>query len=263
MKEKLTIVKVGGAILEDQQALEGLVKDFSQLQGYKILVHGGGRLATFFASRLGVETKMNSGRRITDEKTLEIVTMVYAGLVNKRVVAHLQASKVNALGLTGADINIITSHKREVGDIDYGFVGDVDRVDSEKLSLLIENGITPVIAPLTHDCKGLLLNTNADTIASEVAKALSKMYDVTLIFCFEKEGVLKDQNNEDSLIPLITPEDFEKLSSQGIISDGMLPKIENALKAIASGVSKVNITKVTKIDGLHGTMIVPSKKEQE
>ncbi len=258
-KDKLTIVKVGGAIIEDEHHLEKIVKDFSQIKGKKILVHGGGRLATSTAMRLGIQSKIVEGRRITDMDMLEVVTMVYAGKVNKKIVALLQACGVDALGLTGADMNAILSHKRKVKDIDYGFVGDIDQVNSKKLGLLIENGITPIMAPLTHDGKGCMLNTNADTIASSIAKALAKDYDVTLIFCFEKKGVLRNVNDEDSVIAQIREKDFERLLKEGVISEGMIPKLENAFDAIKLGVKKVNITQATAIDGHHGTMILPDE----
>lgn len=186
MKEKITVVKVGGAVVEDEARLSRLLSDFSAIEGHKVLVHGGGRRATAVASRLGIESKMVNGRRITDRDMLEVVTMVYGGLVNKNLVARLQANGVDAIGLTGADIDVIRSHKRPVKDVDYGFVGDVDHVDGHKLRTLIEAGITPVMAPLTHDGNGNILNTNADTIAAETAKALAEHYDVTLIFSFEK-----------------------------------------------------------------------------
>lgn len=256
MKEKLTIVKVGGAVVEDELQLSQLLKDFSAIEGRKVLVHGGGRKATKMAERLGVETKMVNGRRITDAAMLEVVTMVYGGLVNKNLVAQLQANGVNALGLTGADANAILSHKRPLKDgIDYGFVGDVDAGNGEMLSKLIEAGITPVMAPLTHDGKGHILNTNADTIASETAKALANIYDVTLFFSFEKKGVLSNPDDDDSVIPVITKEDFERYKADGTISGGMLPKIENALRAVEAGVSRVIITLATAIDGKHGTVI--------
>ena len=256
MKEKLTIVKVGGAVVEDELQLSQLLKDFSAIEGRKVLVHGGGRKATKMAERLGVETKMVNGRRITDAAMLEVVTMVYGGLVNKNLVAQLQANGVNALGLTGADANAILSHKRPLKDgINYGFVGDVDAGNGEMLSKLIEAGITPVMAPLTHDGKGHILNTNADTIASETAKALANIYNVTLIFSFEKKGVLSNPDDDDSVIPVITKEDFERYKADGTISGGMLPKIENALRAVEAGVSRVIITLATAIDGKHGTVI--------
>ena len=256
MKEKLTIVKVGGAVVEDEVQLAQLLKDFSAIEGRKVLVHGGGRRATQVAASLGIESKMVNGRRITDADMLSVVTMVYGGLVNKNLVARLQANGVNALGLTGADINVIRSHKRPLKDgIDFGFVGDVDTADGQMLSRLIEADITPVMAPLTHDGMGHILNTNADTIASETAKSLAPYYDVTLIFSFEKKGVLSNPDDDDSVIPTITRTDFIKYKADGTISGGMLPKIENALAAIDAGVSRVIITLATAIDGQHGTII--------
>lgn len=256
MKEKLTVVKVGGAVVEDAEQLAALLHNFSAIEGRKVLVHGGGRKATQVAGRLGVETRMVGGRRITDEQMLEVVTMVYGGLVNKQLVARLQANGVNALGLTGADADVIRSHKRPLKDgIDYGFVGDVDRVDGNILAQLVEAGITPVMAPLTHDGEGCILNTNADTIASETAKALAHKYDVTLIFSFEKKGVLRNPDDDDSVIPVITRTLFNKYKADGTISGGMLPKIENALAAVEAGVSRVIITLATAIDGIQGTVI--------
>lgn len=256
MKEKLTIVKVGGAVVEDELQLSQLLRDFSAIDGHKVLVHGGGRRATKVAEQLGIETKMVNGRRITDEQMLEVVTMVYGGLVNKQVVARLQANGVKAIGLTGADADVIRSHKRPLKDgIDFGFVGDVDRADGQVLQHLVEQGIVPVMAPLTHDGKGNILNTNADTIASETAKALAPLYDVTLIYSFEKPGVMKNPDDETSLISEITRADFERYKADGTISGGMLPKIENALAAVEAGVSRVIITLATAIDGQHGTVI--------
>lgn len=247
-------------MVEDELQLSQLLRNFSAIEGRKVLVHGGGRKATKMAERLGIETKMVNGRRITDSDMLEVVTMVYGGLVNKNLVARLQANGVNALGLTGADANAIRSHKRPIkmvdgSPVDYGFVGDVDNVANETLAHLIEAGITPVMAPLTHDGEGHILNTNADTIASETAKALAQQYDVTLIFSFEKKGVLSNPDDDDSVIPVITRTLFEKYKADGTISGGMLPKIENALSAVDAGVSKVIITLATAIDGQHGTVI--------
>ena len=256
MKEKLTIVKVGGAVVEDEAQLSQLLKDFSAITGKKVLVHGGGRKATKVAEALGIESKMLGGRRITDADMLSVVTMVYGGLVNKNLVARLQANGVNALGLTGADMDVIRSHKRPIKDgVDFGFVGDVDKANGQMLSKLIEEGITPVMAPLTHDGQGNILNTNADTIASETAKALAPYYDVTLIFSFEKKGVLRNPDDDDSVIPVITRADFINYKADSTISGGMLPKIENALGAIVSGVSRVIITLATALDGQSGTII--------
>ncbi len=253
--DKLTIIKVGGKIVEEKDTLERLLDDFASVKGKKLLVHGGGRSATKLASQLGIESQMVNGRRITDTETLRVVTMVYGGLVNKNIVAGLQARDVNALGLTGADMNVIRSHKRPVKDVDYGYVGDVDEVDGAFLSKLINDGVVPVMAPLTHDKKGNLLNTNADTITGETAKALAKYYDVTLIFCFEKKGVLSDENDEDSVIAHINREDFGRYVADGVIQGGMIPKLENAFDALEAGVNKVIITQASAIDGLHGTTI--------
>ena len=256
MKERLTIVKVGGAVVEDEAQLTQLLKDFCAIEGAKILVHGGGRRATRMAERLGIETKMVDGRRITDAQMLEVVTMVYGGLVNKHVVASLQALGTDAIGLTGADGNVIRSVKRPLKNgVDYGFVGDVKEVDGAKIAHFIEKKLTPVIAPLTHDGQGNILNTNADTMASETAKALAGLYDVTLIFSFEKKGVLSNPDDDESVIPVITRADFERYRADGTISGGMLPKIENALAAVEAGVSQVIITLATAIDGRHGTVI--------
>ena len=254
--EKVTVVKVGGAIVEDSEQLAQLLKDFAAIPGKKVLVHGGGRRATKVASALGFESKMVNGRRITDADMLEVVTMVYGGLVNKNLVAKLQANGVNALGLTGADMDVIHSHKRPLKDgIDFGFVGDVERANGKMLQTLINEGITPVMAPLTHDGKGNILNTNADTIASETAKALAPYYDVTLIYSFEKKGVLSNPEDDDSVIPVITHADFERYKADGTVAGGMIPKLENALAAIDAGVKEVIITLATAIDGKHGTVI--------
>ena len=256
MKEKLTIVKVGGAVVEDEQQLSQLLRDFSAIAGRKVLVHGGGRRATQVAQSLGIESHMVNGRRITDGQMLQVVTMVYGGLVNKNLVARLQANGVNALGLTGADIDVIRSHHRPLKDgIDFGYVGDVDKADGTVLSRLIEMGITPVLAPLTHDGQGQMLNTNADTIAAETAKALAPFYEVTLIYSFEKKGVLRDPLDDDSVIPVITRDDFQRYVADGTVAGGMIPKLENAFQAISEGVARVNITLATAIDGQHGTMI--------
>ena len=257
MKLPLTIVKVGGAVVEDGAQLDSLLSAFAAIEGRKVLVHGGGRRATAIASRLGVESRMVNGRRITDGAMLEVVTMVYGGLVNKDIVARLQMRGVNSIGLTGADGGVILSHKRPVKDVDYGFVGDVERVDGSRLSSLIEGGFTPVMAPLTHDGHGQMLNTNADTIAAETAKALAERYDVTLMYCFEKPGVMADPDDASTLIPVITRQDFKRLKADGTVTGGMLPKLENAFSAIDAGVSRVNITLSTAIDGRHGTMVMP------
>ena len=256
MKQKLTIIKVGGAVVEDEQQLAQLLKDFSAIEGRKVLVHGGGRRATKIGAQLGIESQMVNGRRITDAQTLEVVTMVYGGLVNKNLVARLQANGVNALGLTGADMNVIRSHKRPIKDgIDFGFVGDVEQADGKMLHTLIEAGITPVMAPLTHDGLGTILNTNADTIASETAKALAPYYDVTLIYAFEKPGVLSNPDDDSGVIPVITRESYRQFVAEGVISGGMMPKIENALAAIEAGVDRIVITRATDINHQKGTIV--------
>lgn len=253
---KITVVKVGGAVVEDEAQLTQLLKDFAAIKGNKVLVHGGGRSATKIAAQLGIETKMIGGRRITDKDMLSVVTMVYGGLVNKNLVAKLQAVGVNALGLTGADINMIRSHKRPIKDgIDFGYVGDVDQANGNMLHTLVEAGIVPVMAPLTHDGQGNILNTNADTIASETAKALAEYYDVTLMYCFEKKGVLANPEDDNSVIPTITAEEFKQLVADGVVAGGMIPKLENAFSAIEHGVRQVVITLATAIDGKHGTIL--------
>ena len=256
MKEQLTLIKVGGKIVEEEATLRRLLDDFAAIGGHKLLVHGGGRSATRLAEQLGIESRMVDGRRITDAETLRVVTMVYGGLVNKNIVAGLQARGVNALGLTGADMNVIRSAKRPVKEVDYGYVGDVERVDATLLADLIARGVVPVMAPLTHDGRGNLLNTNADTIAGETAKALAPLFDVTLMYCFEKKGVLRNANNEESVIPRIDRPAFETLTADGTIAGGMIPKIENALAAVDAGVKRVIITRADAIDGRSGTVIL-------
>lgn len=256
MKEHLTIIKVGGKIVENSESLNSLLKDFAAVEGKKLLVHGGGRSATQMAARLGVETKMVEGRRITDEAMLEVVTMVYGGLVNKRIVAGLQAIGIDAVGLTGADMNIVLSDKRKVSAVDYGWVGDVKRVNAEAVATLIESGCCPVVAPLTHDGCGHMLNTNADTMAGEMAKAMAAHYDVTLMFCFEKPGVLADENDDSSLIPTITPAVLDDLKRRGVVSGGMIPKLDNAIACVSAGVESVVITQADRIaDPYAGTKI--------
>lgn len=253
--EKLTIVKVGGKIVEEEDSLKQLLTDFASIEGNKLLVHGGGRSATRIAEKLGIESRLVDGRRITDEETLKVVTMVYGGLVNKNIVANLQKTGINAIGLTGADMNIIRSIKRPVKEIDYGFVGDVKAVNAAIISSIIANGIVPVLAPLTHDGQGNILNTNADTIAGETAKALAGYFDVTLIFCFEKKGVLLDENDDESVIPSITKSEFKELANRKIVQGGMIPKLENAFAAIDAGVKEIIITKASDLGTNSGTHI--------
>ena len=255
---KLTLVKVGGAIVEDADSLSFLLDKFARIKGRKVLVHGGGRSATRIAERLGLPQQMVAGRRVTDAATLRVVTMVYAGLVNKNIVAQLQARGINALGLTGADMNVISSHRRppkqvrmddgSIETVDYGFVGDIDQVNADLLADLIAKGVVPVMCPIGHDAQGNLLNTNADTIAAEVAKALARNFEVTLVYCFEKRGVLRDADDDDSVIPCITQTEFPVLVEQGIVSGGMLPKLENAFDAIRAGVHEVVITRADALD---------------
>jgi acetylglutamate kinase len=252
---KLTVIKVGGKIVEEEESLQRLLNDFAAIEGPKVLVHGGGRSATKIAAQLGIESQMVNGRRITDAEMLKVVMMVYGGLVNKNIVAGLQACGVNAVGLTGADMNVILSEKRPVKDIDYGFVGDVKQVDGKRLAELLQAGIIPVMAPLTHDGKGNILNTNADTIAGETAKGLAPYFDVTLIYCFEKKGVLRDEADDDSVIPAINRQQFAELVEQGVIQGGMIPKLENAFQAIDAGVKEVVITAANAISGEQGTKI--------
>lgn len=253
--EKLILVKVGGKIVEEADTLQQLLRDFSSIEGYKVLVHGGGRSATKVAAQLGIESQMVNGRRITDVDMLKVVTMVYGGLVNKTIVAGLQSLGVNALGLTGADMNLMRSDKRPVKEVDYGFVGDVKEVNAELLADLIARGVVPVLAPLTHDKQGHLLNTNADTIAGEAAKALASYFDVTLMFCFEKKGVLRDEADDDSVIPELNRQMFQQYVAEGIIQGGMIPKLENAFQAIDAGVKQVVITRASDIDKQVGTRV--------
>ena len=241
--KKLYIVKIGGNVIDNSENLHNFLKDFTHLQGYKILVHGGGKVATQLSETLGIEAKLVDGRRITDLETLKVVTMVYGGLISKNIVAQLQRYGTNAIGLTGADGDFIRTKKRPVKTIDYGFVGDIDQgsINPQNLSNLMDAGFTPVFSAITHDGDGQLLNTNADTIASALAVSLSELYETTLIYCFEKKGVLKDINDEDSLISEIDPTKYEELKIQKVIHSGMLPKLDNAFTAIACGVKAVII----------------------
>jgi acetylglutamate kinase len=241
MKEKLSIIKIGGNIIEDETSLNAFLKLFSNLEGKKILVHGGGKRATHIASKLGIESQMVNGRRITDAKTLEVITMVYGGLVNKNVVAKLQALNIDAIGLTGADVNSIQSVKRPVKDIDFGFVGDVESVSHKSIDKLIQADFTPVFCAITHDGNGQLLNTNADTITSQVAVGMSKIYETTIYYCFELNGVLEDINDKNSVVKHIDSELYKNLLAKGIIADGMLPKLENCFDALKNGVTTINM----------------------
>lgn len=244
----LSIVKIGGNVIENEAELERFIHSFSEMEGPKILVHGGGKLATQLASKLGIASKMVNGRRITDAKTLEIITMVYAGLTNKNIVAQLQAKNCNAIGLSGVDGNSIQAHKRPVKEIDFGFVGDIDGVNTKFISNLLDVGLTPVFCAMSHDGKGQLLNTNADTIASELAIGLGEEYDTTLYYCFEKPGVLMDVSNETSVVRHIDTKKYNELLDEGIIADGMLPKLENCFHALHNNVNSVCLGNLFMLD---------------
>jgi acetylglutamate kinase len=248
MKQKLDIVKIGGNVIENKAELTKFVKLFARLDGLKILVHGGGKKASETLLRMGIEPKMAGGRRITDTESLQVITMVYGGLTNKNIVAELQANGCNAIGLSGADGNSIQAHKRPVTDIDYGFAGDVDGVNRKTISALLTSGLVPVFCALTHDGKGQLLNTNADTIASELAIGMSHDYETTLYYCFEKKGVLKSVTNEASVIKHIDSEKYKELLDAKIIADGMLPKMENCFNALNRNVNKVCIGDISMLD---------------
>ena len=241
--EKIFIIKIGGNIVDDSAALQKFLQDFASINAKKILVHGGGKIASKIGEQLGIQPQYINGRRITDAATIDLVTMVYGGLINKKIVASLQSLGCNAIGLTGADANIIPAVKRPVKDIDYGFVGDIisEHSATSNLQLFLENSLSPVLAPLTHDERGQMLNTNADTIASHVAAELSGTYAVRLIYCFEKKGVLSDITNEGSAIPLLTKHSYQKLLDEKKLADGILPKMENAFAAIDNGVQEVLI----------------------
>jgi acetylglutamate kinase len=257
---KLYIIKIGGTIIDDEQKLSSFLAAFASIDGYKILVHGGGKLATRLAEQLHIPQQVVEGRRITDAETLKIVTMVYAGYINKNIVAKLQANNCNAIGLSGADGDSILAHKRTHPVMDYGFVGDVDTINAGLISSLLQQNLAPVFAPITHDQQGQLLNTNADTIAQELAKGLSGDYEVTLVYSFEKEGVLLDVNDDGSVIPAINPARYKELRAKDRINSGMVPKLDNAFAALNSGVSKVVIGKAENLKGLisgtSGTTIV-------
>ena len=237
----LTLIKIGGNIIDNSEALTRFLYDFHAIEGPKILVHGGGKIASELSKKMGVTPTLIDGRRVTDAETLKIVTMVYGGLINKQITAQLQSLGTNAIGLTGADGNIILAHKRIHPSIDYGFVGDIDQVDGNQIAQFIQVGLTPVFAPLTHDKHGLMLNTNADSIASETAIALSRYFKVQFFYCFEKKGLLKDIEDESSCIPHIQAKDVNKLKEDGIISAGMIPKVDNIVRALNQGVFEVRL----------------------
>ncbi|SDG97133.1 acetylglutamate kinase [Winogradskyella thalassocola] len=239
----LKVIKIGGNIIDNEDALAAFITDFATLKGPKILVHGGGKLATKLATQMNIPVQMNEGRRITDADTLDIITMVYAGKINKNIVAQLQANTCNAIGFSGADGNTIVSDKRPTKPIDYGFAGDVKQVNTETLEILLKNSITPVFCAITHDKNGQLLNTNADTIASELAIGFASIYNTELYYCFEKNGVLEDVNNDDSVIENINTESYKTLKANKIIFEGMIPKLDNCFHAINQNVQKVCIGK--------------------
>lgn len=257
--EKAYVIKIGGNIIDDETKLSSFIKAFASIDGKKILVHGGGKLATNMAGQMGIKQQLVDGRRITDAETLKVVTMVYAGYINKNIVAQLQSNGCNAIGLSGADGNLIQAHKRIHPTIDYGFVGDIDSVNTALLQNLLNAGITVVAAPITHDAHGQLLNTNADTIAQEIAKAMSGTYEVQLVYSFEKNGVLMDVNDENSLIPRIDPSYYAELKEKQLIFAGMIPKLDNAFAALENGVKRVIIGRAEELQellaGRAGTII--------
>lgn len=259
MMETLYVIKIGGNIIDDEALLDQFLHQFAHIQSKKILIHGGGKLATRIAEKMGIPQKMVDGRRVTDFETLKIVTMVYAGYINKNIVAKLQSMQCNALGITGADGNSILSHKREKSGLDYGFAGDVDKVNATWLSQMLQDGTALVVAPITHDGKNQLLNTNADTVAQEIAKALGSLYQVTLIYGFEKAGVLLDIHDDQSVIEKLDAPYYLQLKQSNTIFAGMIPKLENAFMAIRQGVQKVIIGKGEELDllltGKAGTTI--------
>jgi len=247
-KEVLNIIKIGGKTIEDEQALAQFISSFAQISGKKILVHGGGVLANQIGEKIGIVPHFQEGRRITNTETLDLITMVYGGLVNKQMVAKMQAQGINAVGLSGADGNLLKAHKRAVQRIDYGFAGDIEKINSHFLQKLLEEELTPVICPLTHDGNGQLLNTNADSIVTEIAIAMQAFYQVNLFLCFDKKGVLTDVKDDKSVMSRLTPSTYVKLLSENLIQDGMKPKLENAFQALKSGVSTIHIGNSQDID---------------
>ena len=257
MKERLSIVKIGGNVIDDPEKLDSFLKDFSRLPGKKILVHGGGKEATRLSGVLGIETVKIDGRRVTDRATLDVVTMVYAGLINKNIVAALQKEGVDAMGFTGADGNLIPATRRPAIPVDYGFVGDIDteKIGTRRIAVMLEEGIVPVFCAICHDGKGTLLNCNADTIAGSLAVAMAREYDVSLVYCFEKAGVLMDIDDDESVIAEVNADNFDKLKATGVVAEGMLPKLENALASVAKGVSEVRICHFSAVSADKGTVI--------
>ena len=260
MLPAITVYKIGGNVVDDPEALSAFLDDFCKIVGPKILVHGGGKEATRLSKALGIETVMIDGRRVTDRSTLDVVTMVYAGLINKRIVSALQARAVNAIGLTGADANVILATRRPAKPVDYGFVGDIDPADVDTTAIegMLGQGLTPVFCAITHDGEGSLLNCNADSVAAALAKALARVRHARLIYCFEKDGVLADVDDPASVIPLITPEIYDSLKEEGAVSAGMIPKIDNAMAAVNEGVESVTIKNSAKVTEPTGTIIALS-----
>lgn len=260
MSATVTIYKIGGNVVDNPEALNQFLNDFARIVGPKVLVHGGGKEATRLSKALGLETTMIDGRRVTDRETLDVVTMVYAGLINKRIVSALQARAVNAIGLTGADANVILATRRKPNPVDYGFVGDIDPadIDTDLIESFLAQGITPVFCAINHDGEGSLLNCNADSVAASIAKALARVTNARLVYCFEKDGVLADVDDPKTLIPLITPENYETLREEGAVSAGMIPKIDNAFDAINQGVESVTIKNSVNLTKPVGTIIALS-----
>jgi acetylglutamate kinase len=257
--EKISIIKIGGNIIDNEVNLASFLSAYAAVEGKKILIHGGGKLATKMATDLDIPQQMVDGRRITDAATLKIVTMVYAGYINKNIVAALQSKNVNALGICGADANIVPAHKRINATTDYGFVGDIDAVDTEKITAFLQAGLSLVVAPITHDGAGQLLNTNADTMAQAIATALSSKYEVSLVYSFERKGVLSSIADANSVIPIINPQNYAALKESGQVNEGMIPKLDNAFEALHKGVSRVIIGDaldlVALLNGSGGTTI--------
>ncbi len=260
-REELFIIKIGGNVIDDDQALCSFLKDFSSIKAKKILVHGGGKIATSIGDKLGIQSKYIDGRRITDDKTIDLVTMVYGGLVNKKIVASLQSLKCFSIGLTGADANLMPAKKRAVEEIDYGWAGDLDAddINTDTWQMFLDNGLVPVLAPLTHDSHGHILNTNADTMAAVLSVSLSKRYEVKLIYCFEKNGVLENVNDDTSIITQLDENIYQQLKENKKLNAGILPKIDNAFDAVNNGVQTViigNSSNVSQlIKGESGTKI--------
>lgn len=253
---EVTVVKIGGNVIDDDAALAQFIRDFAALPGPKMLVHGGGRAATRLAERLGLEVRMVEGRRITDAAMMEVAAMVYAGAVNKRIVAGLQAAGCDAIGLSGADAGVVTARRRPPQPIDFGYVGDIERVAAGRLQLLLDAGLTPVFSAVMHDGAGTLLNCNADGVASALAVAAAEFASSRLVYCFERAGVLRDAGDEATVIPEITGESFAALKADGTISGGMIPKVDNALRAVAQGVHSVTIKRADALcDDAAGTVI--------